>query len=278
MKTRTLRSLAVQLWLPAVVLVVLWFSTANSKSFYFPPFSEVLVALRDGFVEGSLVGDIAFSMRNVLAGLVLATVVGILLGFLIGESRSLRVAAQPFLDYLRATPMVAFIPVIILTFGIGAAPKVFLIFLGAVWPILLNTISGVHGIATAVRESARAYRIPAALRLRKVLLPAALPQIFAGIRISLSVAIVMMIVGEIYGSPHGLGHFILDAGQRFQVKDTWAGTLLIGVIGYLMTLVLLGIERVCLGWYVRRPPRMRRQDRRLAPAARQEDESRFAAV
>jgi ABC-type nitrate/sulfonate/bicarbonate transport system permease component len=277
-KTRTLRSLAVQLWLPAVVLAVLWFSTANSESFYFPPFSEVLVALRDGFVDGSLVGDIAFSMRNVLAGLVLATVVGILLGFLIGESRRLRVAAQPFLDYLRATPMVAFIPVIILTFGIGAAPKVFLIFLGAVWPILLNTVSGVHGISPAVRESARAYRIPAALRLRKVLLPAALPQIFAGVRISLSVAIVMMIVGEIYGSPHGLGHFILDAGQRFQVKDTWAGTLLIGVIGYVMTLVLLGIERVCLGWYVRRPPRMRRQDRRLAPAARQEDDSRLAAV
>lgn len=278
MKTRTLRSLAVQLWLPAVVLAVLWFSTANSESFYFPPFSEVLVALKDGFVDGSLVGDIAFSMRNVLAGLVLATVVGILLGFLIGESRRLRVAAQPFLDYLRATPMVAFIPVIILTFGIGAAPKVFLIFLGAVWPILLNTVSGVHGISPAVRESARAYRIPAALRLRKVLLPAALPQIFAGVRISLSVAIVMMIVGEIYGSPHGLGHFILDAGQRFQVKDTWAGTLLIGVIGYVMTLVLLGIERVCLGWYVRRPPRMRRQDRRLAPAARQEDDSRLAAV
>jgi ABC-type nitrate/sulfonate/bicarbonate transport system permease component len=264
---KTLRSLAVQLWLPVLVLLGLWLGTAHNTSFYFPPFADVLVALKDRLVDGTLVHDIVFSMTNVLEGLAVAIVLGVLLGILIGESPGLRVAASPFLDFVRATPMVAFIPVIILTFGIGSAPKVFLIALGAFWPILLNTISGVHGISPAIRESARAYRIPATLRLRRVLVPGALPQIFAGIRISLSVSVVMMIVSEIYGSPEGLGHFILNAGTTFQVKDTWAGTFLIGVIGYAMTLVLLLVERACLGWYVQRPPRERASDRRLASAA-----------
>ncbi len=264
MRSTFLRSLATQLWLPFLVVLVLWFGTATSTSFYFPPLSEVLVALKDALLHGTLVHDVLFSMRNVLTGLAIAIVVGVTVGVVVGESTTLRVAAQPFLDFVRATPMVAFIPVIILTFGIGSGPKVFLIALAAFWPVLLNTISGVHGISSSVRESSRAYRIPPGLRLRKVLLPGALPQIFAGIRISLSVSVVMMIVGEIYGSPEGLGHFVLHAGTTFQVADTWAGTLLIGAIGYGMTLVLLGIEYASLGWYVQRPPRERRKVRRRA--------------
>ncbi|MEV6344247.1 ABC transporter permease [Actinoplanes sp. NPDC051851] len=246
-----MKNLLTQLWLPVLVLLTLGLATAGSTSFYFPPFTDVLVTLWTDLTQGTLLHDLLFSMRNVLAGLAIALLAGVLLGILIGESDGLREAAQPFLDYMRATPMVAFVPVIILTFGIGSAPKVFLIALAATWPILLNTVSGVHGISPAVRESVRAYRIPAVLRLRRVLLPGALPQIFAGIRISLSVSVVMMIVGEIYGSPEGLGHFVLHAGTSFQVKDVWAGTLLIGVIGYLMTLVLIAIEHASLGWYER---------------------------
>ena len=81
---------------------------------------------------------------------------------------------------------------------------------------------------------------------------------------SLAVALVLMIVGEIYGSPTGLGHFVLTAGNSFQIKETWAGTLLIGLIGYAMTLVLIGVEHLSLGWYRQRPPRQRR--RSAAPA------------
>lgn len=259
MKSQFLRSVLVQSWLPILGLTTLWTATAGSTSFYFPPFSEVLAALVANLRTGTLVHDLLFSMHNVLIGLALAIVVGVLLGVVIGERDALREATGPFLDYVRATPMVAFVPVIILTFGIGSAPKIFLIALAATWPILLNTISGVHGISAAVRESARAYRIPTTLLLRRVLLPGALPQIFAGIRIALSVSVVMMIVGEIYGSPEGLGHFVLHAGSSFQVKDVWAGTLLIGVIGYLMTLVLIAVEHSSLGWSVQRAPRVRRR-------------------
>jgi ABC-type nitrate/sulfonate/bicarbonate transport system permease component len=262
--TRTVAAVLLQLWMPALAIVALFVFSAGSTSFYFPAFSDVLVALKDAFVNGNLTSDLIFSMKNLVAGLAVAIVVGVLVGTVIAETEWLRVGSQGVLDFVRATPMVSFTPVIILTLGIGAAPKIFLIALGAFWPILLNTIAGVHGISPAVRESARAYRVGPLLRIRKVLLPGAAPQILAGIRISLAVAIVMMIVSEIYGSPHGLGYFILTSGSSFHVADTWAGTLLIGVLGYVLTLLLMGVERLTLGWYVQRAPRSRARDRRLA--------------
>ncbi|MER5427783.1 ABC transporter permease [Streptomyces sp. NPDC002588] len=246
-----------QLWLPALVFVVLLVSTAGSTSFYFPPLTEVLAALWRELVHGDLLGDLLFSLRNILTGLALATVVGVGAGLVIGEVRTLRLATGPLLDFARATPTVGFVPVIILTLGIGSGPKIFLIFLGSVWPVLLNTVSGVRAIGPAVHETARGYRIPWPLRLRRVILPGALPQILAGIRVALSVAVVLMVVSEIYGSPVGLGNFILQSGSSFHVAETWAGTILIGVLGYGLSVLLLLVEHRLLGWYHQRAPRTR---------------------
>ena len=252
------KSLLKQLWLPALVFAALLVATAGSTSFYFPPLTQVLGTLWSELTGGGLVGDLLFSLRNIAFGLTLATVAGVGAGLVIGEVRLLRQATAPLLDFARATPTVAFVPVIILTLGIGSGPKVFLIFLGSVWPILLNTVSGVHGINPAVHETAHSYRIPWRLRLLKVVLPGALPQIFAGIRVALSVAVVLMVVSEIYGSPVGLGNFILQSGSSFKVADTWAGTILIGILGYALSVLLLAAEHLLLGWYHQRPPRARR--------------------
>ncbi|MET7848553.1 ABC transporter permease [Streptomyces avermitilis] len=246
-----------QLWLPTLVFVVLLVSTADSTSFYFPPLTEVLDALWNQLIHGGLFEDLLFSLRNIVLGLALATAVGVGAGLVIGEIRTLRLATAPLLDFARATPTVGFVPVIILTLGIGSGPKVFLIFLGSVWPILLNTISGVQAISPAVHETARGYRIPWALRLRRVILPGALPQILAGVRVALSIAVVLMVVSEIYGSPDGLGSFILRSGSSFRVADTWAGTILIGILGYVLSVLLLLVEHRLLGWYHQRAPRVR---------------------
>lgn len=246
-----------QLWLPVLVFLVLLVSTAGSTSFYFPPLTEVLAALWRELLHGGLVEDLLFSLRNIILGLALATAVGVGAGLVIGESRILRLATGPLLDFARATPTVGFVPVIILTLGIGSGPKIFLIFLGSVWPILLNTVSGVQAISPAVHETARGYRIPWPLRLRRVVLPGALPQIFAGIRVALSIAVVLMVVSEIYGSPVGLGNFILQSGSSFHVAETWAGTILIGILGYGLSVLLLLCEHRLLGWYHQRAPRVR---------------------
>jgi ABC-type nitrate/sulfonate/bicarbonate transport system permease component len=247
-----------QLWLP-VVAVAAWFvASAGSTNFYFPPLSTILRTLWAGLTGGPLLGDLGYSLRNIVLGMLTSAVLGIAAGIAIGESPRLREATAPLLNLGRATPTVAFVPVFILTMGIGAAPKVFLIALGTFWPILLNTVSGVAGINPAVREAARCYRIPRRLRLVKVVLPGALPQIFAGLRVALSVAVVLMVVSEIYGSAVGLGNFILQSGSNFQVADTWAGTILIGILGYLLSLLVLAAEHASLGWYFQRAPRARR--------------------
>ncbi|MEV6160737.1 ABC transporter permease subunit [Streptomyces sp. NPDC052052] len=247
-----------QLWLPVLCVAVLLVGTAGNTSFYFPPATEVLATLWRELAHEGLVDDLLFSLGNIVAGLVVATVVGVGAGLVIGETRLLRQATAPLLDFARATPTVAFVPVIILTLGIGSGPKIFLIALGSLWPILLNTVSGVHGINPAVHETAHSYRIPLRLRLLKVVLPGALPQIFAGIRVALSIAVVLMVVSEIYGSPVGLGNFILQSGSSFAVPETWAGTVLIGILGYGLSVLLLAAEYALLGWYHQRPPRTRR--------------------
>ncbi|MCX4765146.1 ABC transporter permease [Streptomyces sp. NBC_01275] len=244
-----------QLWLPVLVFVILLLATAGSTSFYFPPLTTVLDTLWSELAHGGLLDDLFFSLRNIALGLALATVVGVGAGLVIGEVRTLRLATAPLLDFARATPTVGFVPVIILTLGIGSGPKVFLIFLGSLWPILLNTVSGVRSIGPAVHETARGYRIPWRLRLRRVILPGALPQVFAGIRVALSIAVVLMVVSEIYGSPVGLGNFILQSGSSFHVAETWAGTLLIGVLGYVLSVLLLLVEHRLLGWHHQRAPR-----------------------
>jgi ABC-type nitrate/sulfonate/bicarbonate transport system permease component len=253
------KAAAKQLWLPIVVVAALVLLTARSTDFYFPPFTRMISSMVSGLVHGELLADLWFSLKNILAGMVLATVAGVLLGLVIGERPGLRRSTAPLLDFARATPTIAFVPVIILTLGIGAAPKIFLIFLGCVWPILLNTVSGVESINPAVLETARSYRIPWWLRLRRVVLMGALPQIFAGIRVALSVAVVLMVVSEIYGSPIGLGNFILQSGSNFAVADTWAGTILIGILGYALSVVLLAGEWALLGWYHQRAPRSTRK-------------------
>lgn len=255
MRSSMLRSAATQLWLPVALVAALWFWSAGSHSFYFPPLGDMLRAIWTGFTDGPLRADLWFSLRNIVLGLAIAIAAGVLVGLLIGENEGLRKGTGPLLDFIRATPVIAFVPVVMLVFGIGAAPKVFLIFLGCVWPILLNTISGVSGINPAVNETASSYRIPFRLRLFKVTLPGAMPQIFAGIRVSLQVAVVLMVVSEIYGSPVGLGNFILKSETNFQVADTWGGTILIGVVGYALSVLLLFVEHMMLGWHFRRPPR-----------------------
>ena len=255
---RFVRSALTQLWLPAVA-VVLWFAaSARSTNFYFPPLSTILRHLWTGLSDGPLLGDLGYSLRNIVGGLLISTVLGVAAGVTIGENTRLRQATAPMLNLARATPMVALVPVFILTMGIGAAPKVCVIALGTFWPILLNTISGVSGVSPSVRETARSYRIPRRLHMAKVVLPGALPQIFAGLRVALSLAVVLMVVSEIYGSNVGLGNFILQSGSNFQVADTWAGTVLIGILGYLLSLLVLAAEQVSLGWYFERAPRARR--------------------
>ncbi|MFV0374650.1 ABC transporter permease [Microbacterium sp.] len=239
-------------WLPIVLVVWVFIASANSTDVYFPPATKVIDTIIAGFANGTLTEALGYSLVNFFCGYAIAVAVGIGGGLILGERRVLREAMQPMLNFVRALPFVALVPIFIVALGIGALPKIALIALGCVWPILLNTTDGVRGISPAVLETSRSYRITHALRLRRVTMMGALPQTFAGLRIALSVGIVMVVVSEMYGSADGIGYYILFSGQRFAVAETWAGTIVLAVVGYLINMLFIWVERATLGWYFRR--------------------------
>lgn len=236
-------------WLPVLLFALWWWTSADSASIYFPPLSKIVAFTLADLTRGPLPDYILFSLGNLAAGLALALAVGISLGVLLGLQPTLLRLADPLLQFFRNMPKAALVPLFIGALGIGALPKIYLITLGCVWPILLNTIDGVRGIDEGQREMARAYRIPPWLQLRRLVLPAAAPQIVAGVRVALSVGVVVMVVSEIYGSRHGVGYYVLHASRAFDVPQTWGGTLLIGAIGYLLSTAFVLAERRLLRWH-----------------------------
>ncbi|MBP1326345.1 ABC-type nitrate/sulfonate/bicarbonate transport system permease component [Leucobacter exalbidus] len=188
-------------------------------------------------------------MQNLLYGFVIAVVVGIVLALILGETKVLFEALSPLINFIRSIPQTALVPLIIGAFGIGGAPKIMAIAFACVWPILLNAIDGVRGIEPTVRDAAQVYRIPKALYFRRILLPAALPQIVAGIRVALPIAIVMMVVSELFAAENGIGFYILNSSSRFKIPETWGGALLVGLLGYILSTLFIVLERRILRWY-----------------------------
>ena len=247
-------------WLPVALIALWWIASAGSQSFFLPPLSEIVRVLWTDLANGTLLAEMLFSLRNVLLGLLVSLVLGLGFGILIGRNRTLRTMLWPFLAFLRAVPGVAVVPVVLVAMGVGPGPQVFIIVFGCTWPILLNTIDGVRGIRESITDTARAYRLPGTLYVRSVLLPAALPQTMAGIRISLSVSLTLMVVSEFSAGNAGLGHYIMQGQEAFRPAQVWAGTIFVGIVGYLLNVIFVFAERRMLGWYFgipRRAPRYR---------------------
>jgi ABC-type nitrate/sulfonate/bicarbonate transport system permease component len=236
-------------WLPVAIVVLWWLGSQNSSSFFFPPLSKIIsVTLRD-LGSGVLWSHLFTSLANMVMGLSIATFLGVAFGLLIGELKGLREATAPFLNFLRAIPPAAIVPIVIVALGTDAAPKVFLISFACIWPILLNTIDGVRGINPQLIETARAFRIPFSLRNRRIYIMAALPQIMAGIRISLAIALVLMVISEFVGASKGLGFYIREQKEAFAMAEAWGGTILTGFLGYLLSAIFLRFERWTLAWH-----------------------------
>lgn len=236
-------------WLVIVLVLLWWFASAGSTNAFFPPLSTILQTLWDDLASGLLIGYLGFSLGNLLAGLFFALVIGIVLGIFIGEFKPLRDALDPFVNFARSVPQAALVPLIIGTFGLGAGPKIYTIAFACVFPILLNTIDGVRSIEPTIRRFGKVYRITPLRYFWRVVIPGAMPQIFAGIRVALPIGITVMVVSELFAANRGVGFYILNASRTFQMAETWAGAILVGVIGYLIIFLFSRFERIPLRWY-----------------------------
>lgn len=245
------RRLLVQAWLPALLIALWWVTSAQSTNIFIPSLESILQALVRDFADGTLVASMGVSLLNLALGMLIAIVAGVGMGLVLGEFRHLREVLDPFIHFVRSVPQSALVPLIIGAFGIGSTPKIYAIAFACVWPILLNTIDGVLGVEVGVRRVSRVFGVPRSLYYRRVILPGAMPQIVAGVRVALPIGIVVMVVAELFASSVGLGYYILSSSTLFMIPETWAGALLVGVIGYILMLLFSVGERRLLGWYFR---------------------------
>jgi ABC-type nitrate/sulfonate/bicarbonate transport system permease component len=241
--------LALEITVPVLVLVAWWVWSADSETYYYPPLSEILETFGDTWVFERVGSDVVPSLLRMGAGYTIAVVAGIAVGLLLGLSPRSRRAAAPIIEFLRAIPPPALLPFAILVIGVGNSMKVFIIAFVCVWPILLNALDGVAGVDPTLRDTTRVYAIPARDRILRVMLPAASPQIFAGMRTSLSLALILMVISEMVASTNGIGYFVLQSQRSFDIPEMWSGILLIGIIGYALNAIFALIERRVLRWH-----------------------------
>lgn len=240
-----------RIWLPITLVIVWWVTSANSTSIYFPPLSSIADELFTEWFGPRFASDLVPSLINLAVGFALSVIIGTLLGLFLGLNRIARDLTAPIVNFLRSLPPPALIPVVLIIFGIGAPMSIALITLGGIWPTLLNTIDGVRSVDTQVREMTRSYRISRWQYITSVVLPNASPQIFAGYRITLQISIILIVVSEMVGAAKGLGFYVLQSQQLFLVPQTWAGTIVLGVLGYLLTLIFMQVEKRVLRWQLR---------------------------
>jgi ABC-type nitrate/sulfonate/bicarbonate transport system permease component len=244
-----LRRVGITLGLPIILLAAWWFASANSTDFFFPPLSKILVALKDEWFGARLMDDVVPSVLRLLAGYGIAIVVSVALGVLIGTSRTVRATLEPVLEFFPAIPPPVLVPIFLLLLGIGDGMKIIVIAFGCMWPILLNTVEGVRAVDSVLSDTARTYRISGTARLRHLVLPAASPQIYAGLRQGLSVAIILMVISELFAATNGVGFAVVQAQRSFAIPETWAGMLLLGLLGFLLAMLFRIVENRQLAWY-----------------------------
>jgi ABC-type nitrate/sulfonate/bicarbonate transport system permease component len=234
---------------PILVLVAWGVLSAGSETYYFPPLTDILSTFADTWLFERVGSDVVPSLVRMGLGFGIAVLVAISTGLLLGLSPRSRRAAAPIVEFLRAIPPPALLPFAILVIGVGDSMKVFIIAFVCVWPILLNTIDGVTGVDPTLRETTRVYGIQGRDRLLRVMLPAASPQIFAGMRTSLSLALILMVISEMVASTNGIGYFVLQSQRTFAIPEMWSGILLLGILGYTLNGVFVLIERRVLRWH-----------------------------
>lgn len=246
---RRLVLIGAELALPLVVVAVWWVWSTTAESFYFPPLPDILRTFADAWIFKHVRSDVLPSLARLGFGFAIAVVVGISLGLVLGMAPRARQTMAPVVEFLRAIPAPALIPVGIVLLGIGDAMRIAIIANVCTWPILLNAIDGVAGTDTSLVATATSYRLRRLDRIRFVMLPAALPQIFAGMRTSLSLGIIVMVISEMEASSNGIGYFVLRSQRTFDIPAMWAGILLLGVLGYSLNHGFARIESRVLRWH-----------------------------
>jgi len=246
---RVLRSVSAALALPVVIVAIWWVATLGSTNPFVPKPAQLVEDLVGSWFGELLAQQVLPSLYRLGIALIAAIVVGVALGLVIGTSVVARKLTGPVFEFIRAVPPPVLLPVLLLIMGIDDRSKIFLVFLGCLWPILLNTIDGARAADPVLAATTVSYGLRGWVRFRHFTLPSAAPRIMTGIRLALPISLILMVVSEMYAALDGLGYQVMLFKQTFQTGAMWAGILIIGLIGVAMALVYGLIENRVLGWY-----------------------------
>ena len=238
-------------FLLVAVILVLW-EVASATEFVdpisVPRVSVVLQAWWQAIVSGAMGVTLVPSLYRIAAGFGLAVLVGVPLGLLMGTVPFFFRLLEPLTEFIRPIPSAAYIPVAILFLGIGDQMKIFVIFLACLFPILLNTFGGVRNIDPVLVDTGRTFGVSRLEALWEIVLPAALPSVLTGMRISTGLALIVAVVSEMISGNSGIGYFILNNQRIFRVPEMFAGIFTLGLLGFLINVAFLQAEAHLLRW------------------------------
>jgi ABC-type nitrate/sulfonate/bicarbonate transport system permease component len=225
----------------------LWSAGKISPLFMSGP-SAIALRFQQDLLHGNLLSDLAYSGKNFAIGFILAVFAGVVLGVIVGWYKRVEMLAGPFLNALYATPRVAMVPLIIIWFGIGMWSKVFIVFISAFFPVLINTIGGIRAIDRDLLRAARAFCASDRQIFTTVAIPGAVPFILTGIRQGVALGLIGVVVGEMFGGSQGIGFMVAYGGQTFATDTLFVGVLIIAFAGIILTSAAEQLEKRFSRW------------------------------
>ena len=238
-------------WSSLILLLLAWELGARSTAAlqgYLPPISAVIGALGELFAAGRLRGHAVITLERFFAGYLIAAGIGVSFGITLGYFRSLYHLVGIVIEFLRPMPSVAIIPVAILMLGIGDSMIVAVTVYATVWPILINSIDGVRHIESTLVNIGRTFGLSRWRILRQIILPGASPYIVTGLRIALSIALILVTTAEMVAGSKGLGFFILDEERSMNTTNMYAGVMIVAALGYALNRLFLALESRMMRW------------------------------
>jgi ABC-type nitrate/sulfonate/bicarbonate transport system permease component len=234
-----------------IAIFLLWQVAATSwiDSPSLPPLSAVAASLVAGFQSGELPDAVAASLWAMMLGYCLGVLCAVAVGSAMANIRPVRAAFDPIIELLRPIPIPAIVPPLILLFGIDAALKVFVVAFSSFFPVVVNTMGGARAVDPIALDVGRTLRVGRLRMVRSIIIPASLPYILAGMRTSLSLALITTITAELIAGSAGIGYYILAMQYAMRTSEMYGAILLLALIGYLLNHLFLAGERRVLHWY-----------------------------
>ncbi|TFZ02599.1 ABC transporter permease [Ramlibacter henchirensis] len=234
-------------------LLVLWELSARTwvASPNWPPVSQILVAGKEAFTSGELPMVFLSSLGRMAAGFVAGGLLGIVVGLLMGRLRWVNAALDMLVELVRPIPIPAIVPPLILLLGIDTSMKVFIVAFATFFPVLVNTIAGVRSVERTALDVARTFQVPPSRTLVRVVLPASMPFILVGLRTSLALALIVTVIAEMIAGSEGIGYYLMTMQFAMRAGEMYAAILLLAIVGYVLNLGMLRMERRVLHWFQR---------------------------